>query len=37
MIGRFSALSCSNVVCITSYYEGYAYSYIMMKNNDKIN
>ena len=36
-IGRFSALSCSNVVHITSYYEGYAYSYIMMKNNDKIN
>ena len=37
MIGRFSALSCSNIVYITSYYEGYAYSYIMMKNNDKIN
>ena len=36
-IGRFSALSCSNIVYITSYYEGKAYSYIMMKNNDKIN
>ena len=37
MIGRFSALSCSNIVYITSYYEGKAYSYIMMKNNEKIN
>ena len=36
-IGRFSALSCSNIVYITSYYEGKAYSYIMMKNNEKIN
>lgn len=31
-IGRFSALSVSNVVHITSYYEGTAYCYIMAKN-----
>lgn len=36
-IGRFSALSCSDVVNITSYYNGIEYTYIMMKNNDKIN
>ena len=36
-IGRFSALACSNMVHITSYYNGKAYYYLMMKNGSKIN
>lgn len=36
-IGRFAALSCSNTVFITSYYNGTMYSYIMIKDVNKIN
>lgn len=36
-IGRFSALSVSDTVFINSCYEGYKYSYIMYKENNKLN
>lgn len=35
-LGRFAALSCSNIVKITSYYNGKAYYYLMIKDNNKI-
>lgn len=35
-IGRFSALACSNIVYISSYYEGKQYCYVMNKANNKI-
>lgn len=35
-IGRFAALACTNTVFITSYYEGTAYSYAMLKSNNNI-
>lgn len=35
-IGRYSALACSNTVYFTSYYEGFKYSYIMLKSNNTI-
>lgn len=35
-LGRFSALACSNTVYITSYYEGIAYYYIMVKSGNVI-
>lgn len=36
-IGRFSALACSNMVSIISYYEGVKYEYLMMKSGNTIN
>lgn len=35
-IGKYSALACSNSVYITSYYEGIAYYYVMVKNGNAI-
>ena len=35
-IGKYSSLACSNTVYITSYYEGKAYSYIMVKEGNSI-
>lgn len=35
-IGRFSALACSNSVCITSYYEGMKRVYIMSKGGNEV-
>lgn len=35
-IGKYSALACSNTVHITSYYEGTAYYYIMVKSGNSI-
>lgn len=35
-IGRFSAVACSNTVYITSYYEGTAYYYVMVKSNNTV-
>lgn len=36
MIGKYSALACSNTVYITSYYEGMAYYYVMVKSGNSI-
>lgn len=36
MIGKYSSLACSNTVYITSYYEGIAYYYIMVKSGNSI-
>lgn len=35
-IGRFSAVACSSTVYITSYYNGVAYHYMMVKSNNTI-
>lgn len=35
-IGKYSALACSNTVYITSYYEGKAYYYVMVKSGNSI-
>lgn len=35
-IGKYSSLACSNTVYITSYYEGTAYYYIMVKSGNSI-
>lgn len=35
-IGKYSALACSNTVYITSYYEGKAYYYVMVKSGSSI-
>lgn len=35
-IGKYSSLACSNTVYITSYYEGTAYQYIMIKSGNSI-
>lgn len=35
-IGKYSSLACSNTVYITSYYEGVAYYYIMVKSGNSI-
>lgn len=35
-IGKYSSLACSNTVYITSYYEGIAYYYIMVKSGNSI-
>ena len=35
-IGKYSSLACSNTVYITSYYEGRAYYYIMVKSGNSI-
>lgn len=35
-IGKYSSLACSNTVYITSYYEGTAYYYIMVKSGNAI-
>lgn len=36
MIGKYSSLACSNTVYITSYYEGVAYYYVMVKSGNSI-
>ena len=36
-IGRFAALAVSNVVSITSYYNGMEYSYLMLKSGNSVN
>lgn len=36
MIGKYSSLACSNTVYITSYYNGTAYQYIMVKSGNSI-
>lgn len=36
MIGKYSALACSNTVYITSYYNGIAYYYVMIKSGNSI-
>lgn len=36
MIGKYSSLACSNTVYITSYYEGKAYYYVMVKSGNSI-
>lgn len=35
-IGKYSSLACTNIVHITSYYEGIAYQYIMAKSGNSI-
>ena len=35
-IGKYSSLACSNTVYITSYYEGIAYYYVMVKSGNSI-
>lgn len=35
-IGKYSSLACSNTVYITSYYEGVAYYYVMVKSGNSI-
>ena len=35
-IGKYSSLACSNTVYITSYYEGTAYYYVMVKSGNQI-
>ena len=35
-IGKYSSLACSNTVYITSYYEGKAYYYVMVKSGNVI-
>lgn len=35
-IGKYSSLACSNTVYITSYYEGTAYYYVMVKSGNSI-
>ena len=35
-IGKYSSLACSNTVYITSYYEGKAYIYVMVKSGNSI-
>lgn len=35
-IGKYSSLACSNTVYITSYYEGIAYYYVMVKSGNQI-
>ena len=35
-IGKYSSLACSNTVYITSYYEGKAYIYVMIKSGNSI-
>lgn len=35
-IGKYSSLACSNTVYITSYYEGIAYYYVMIKSGNSI-
>lgn len=35
-IGKYSSLACSNTVYITSYYEGKAYYYVMVKSGNSI-
>lgn len=35
-IGKYSSLACSNTVYITSYYEGIAYIYVMVKSGNSI-
>lgn len=35
-IGKYSSLACSNTVYITSYYEGRAYIYVMVKSGNSI-
>lgn len=35
-IGKYSSLACSNTVYITSYYEGMAYYYVMVKSGNSI-
>lgn len=36
-LGRFSAMACSNIAYITSYYDNIKYSYIMVKEGNTIN
>ena len=37
MIGKFASLACSNIVFITSYYNGKASYYVLTKANNSIN